>query len=96
MVNYLCEFNLEVVGNNVSKFVSFLVAVVERFRWNHANVMLYYNDTGEQLQNILLAINDLNLENFDSEDSAVLVADPIYNNTVHVQTNFGKQICLKT
>ena len=53
MVNYLCEFNLEVVGNNVSKSVCDPVSVVDRFRWDHANVMLYYNDNGEQLQNIL-------------------------------------------
>ena len=48
--------------------------------------MLYYNDTGEQLQNILHAINDLNLEHFNSEDSAVLAADHIYNNIVYVLT----------
>ena len=61
MVNYLREFNLEVVSNKVYKSVSDPVPVVERFRWDHANVMLYGSDTGEQLQNILPAINDLNL-----------------------------------
>ena len=50
------------------------------------NVMFYYNDTGEHLQNILPSINDLNLENFDSEDSAALAADHIYNNIVYVLT----------
>ena len=66
MVNYLYEFNLEVVGNNVSKSksVSDLIPVVERFQWDHANIVLFYNDTGEQLQNILPAINDLKLANF--------------------------------
>ena len=49
MVNYLCEFNLTVVGNSVSnsKSVSDPVPVVERFRWDHANVLLHYNDTDE-------------------------------------------------
>ena len=97
MVNYLCEFNLEVAGNNVSKSKSVFdtVPVVERCRWDHANVMLYYNDTGEQLQNILPGINDLNLEKFDSEDSAALAADHIYNNIVHVLTTSANKFVPK-
>ena len=95
MVNYLCEFNLELVRNNVSKSVSDPVPVVERFRRDHANVMLYYNDTGEQLQNILPAINDLNLENFAYEDSAALVAYHIYNNIVYVLTTSANKFIPK-
>ena len=57
--------------------------------------MLYYNDTDEQLQNILPAINDLNLDNFDSEDSVALAADYIYNNIVHVLTTLSNKFVLK-
>ena len=39
----MCNINLEVVRNNVSKSVFDSVPVVERFQWDHANVMLYYN-----------------------------------------------------
>ena len=95
VVNYLCEFNVEVVRNNVSKSVCDPVPAVERFRWDHANVMLYYNDTGEQLQNIVHAINNLNLDTFDSEDCAALADDHIYNNIVHVLTTSVNKFVLK-
>ena len=51
-VDFAGKVNLEVVGNNVSKSksVSDPVSVVEKFRWDHANVMLYYNDTGKQFR----------------------------------------------
>ena len=49
MVDNFCEFNLKVVGNNVSKFVSDPVPVVQRIRWDHANVMLYYKIFSLQL-----------------------------------------------
>ena len=78
----------QAVGNNRHK------STEQYLRWDHADLLLYYNITRDYLQPILNELSDL--ESFVSDCVDISHADSIYERTVAILKHCADILCSKT